>query len=61
MADWRKDQAALAEHVQTEDSDALEGERVQPVAGVLNGYAADNDFCGHNIIFMQEVSRFTQL
>ena len=61
MADWRMDQDALVEHVQREGSDALEGERVQPGAGVLNDYAAEYDFCGHNIIFMQEVSRFTQL
>jgi hypothetical protein len=61
MADWRMDQAALAKHVQTEDSDALEGERVQPGAGLLDDYAADNDFCGQNIIFMQEVGSFTHL
>ena len=57
MADWRMDQAALAEHVQIEDSDSLEGESVQPDAGLLDDCAADDDFCRQNIIFMQEAGK----
>lgn len=61
MADWRTDQAAMAGPVQTENSDALEGESAQQYAGLLDGHAADNDFCGQQIIFMHEVGSFSQL